>query len=359
MTRFFVIGALIGTLLMVAILAGNDRDPAILLAIGEESPSREYTEQLMGRDVPLRPSVGHDGRFFFAQAIDPLYLGDTTNARQLDFELYRGQRMFFPLLIGLGGLAPAPAIPWMMLVVNVLAYAVGTAATAEIARQQGGSRWWGLAFPLNASLIMAVLIGGAGVLALALALAATAAVGNGRTGSAAGLFALSVLTREVMVLYLGGVVLFEWWRTKRLPWLLGGAPVVAFSLWYGYLLTRLQSETVFESNNGLGLPLQGFLTAARTWGDDPSSVVVAGITIALCVLIVRQFVVRPTPVLAGTVGFTVLAVLLSELVWFNSFDISRALAPIYTTFVVATFARPVTSDERADVSGIHTAANAN
>lgn len=325
---------------MVAVLMGNDGDPAVLLAIGEESPSRAYTEELMGREIPLRPSVGHDGRFFFAQAVDPLYLGDTDNARYLDWELYRGQRMLFPLLIGLGGLAPAPAIPWLMMIVNVLAYGIGTAATARIAEQQGASRWWGLAFPFNASLIMAFLIGGAGVLALALGFAGTAAIGDRRVKTAAALFALSVLSREVMLLYVAGVILFEWWRQRRIPLTLGLVPVFSYLSWYGYLLIRLEHETLLESNGGLGLPFDGFLTAAQTWGDDPASIITAALTVAICLLIVRTFVHEPSHLLAGSVGFVVLAALLSELVWYNSFDISRAVAPLYTAFIVATFARP-------------------
>ena len=347
MVRTGLAGLLIGALLLAAIIVGNDGDPTVLIAVGEESPSREYIEEQIGREVSLRPSVGHDGKFFFVQALDPLYLGDTSNARYLDFELFRGQRMFFPLLIGLGGLAPAAMIPWLMAVTYVLSYGLGTAAAARLAEQQGGNPWWGLAFPLNVALIMSFSIGGAGVLALACALAGTAALVDRRVKTAAVLLALSVLSREVMLLFAAGVVFYEWWRIRRPPLLLGGTPVLAYMAWYGYILLRLDHDVLFESNGGITAPFRGLASAASTWGDDPTSVFIAIISVVICVLLVRQMFRTPSALLAGTVGFTVLAALLSDLVWNNWFDISRALAPIYTTFILITFAKP--DDEEATI----------
>ena len=342
MVRVGLVGLVIGALLLTAVLVGNNGDPAVLLAIGSETPSREFTEDLIGRNVATRGSVGHDGRFFFAQAVNPLYIGDISNARYMDLELYRGQRMFFPLLIGLGGLAPAPAIPWLIAVVNIAAYGLGTAATTRLAEQAGGRAWWGLAFPFNAALLMSVLIGGAGVLALACVLAGTAALGDRRTRTAAILLTLGVMSREVMLLYVVGVVAYEWWRTRKPPLLLAAVPLVTYASWYGYMLIRLDYASPYEGNGGLSFPFDGLISAASTWGDDPASMLTAGITLTICVLLVRQTWRDPSPLVAGSVGFVALALLLSDLVWKNAFDISRALAPIYTAFIVSTFARPET-----------------
>jgi len=346
MVRTGLAGLLIGALLLAAIIVGNDGDPTVLLAVGEDSSSREYIEDQIGRDVSLRPSVGHDGKFFFVQALNPLYIGDTSNARYMDFELYRGQRMFFPLVAGLGGLAPAPTIPWLMVLTYVLSYGIGTAATARLAERQGGNLWWGLAFPLNVSLIMSFSIGGAGVLTLACALAGTAALVDGRSRTAAILLALSVLSREVMILYVGGVVLYEWWRTRRLPLMLAAVPALSFAAWYAYLLARLEFDSLYESNGGISAPFQGLISATSNWGDDPMNILIAVVSLTICVVLVREMLRAPSALLAGTVGFAVLAVLLSDLVWNNWYDISRALAPIYTTFIVVTFAKP--SSESAE-----------
>lgn len=345
MRKVTAAGLVLGALLLAIVIRGNGGDPVILLAYGADAKSLDFAEALLGRGLATRPGWGHDGQYFFLQATDPLYLGDGEAARLLKWELYRGQRMFFPMIAGLGGVAPPALIPWMFAVVHLVAYGIGTAATARIAQQQEASPWWGLAFVANAALFMSVLIGGAGVLALALALAGVALLGDGRTRSAAAALALSVLTREVMLVFCAGVALSEWRRTRRFPIELAVVPLVSYTIWYGYMLLRLDYDAVVETNNGVSLPLVGFVRAAANWGDDPVAIVLAGVTLGICALLLRQLWAAPSPLVAGSVGFVLLATVLSEQVWSNYFDFTRALAPVYTAFVVSVFAVHRRSDE--------------
>ena len=196
----------------------------------------------------------------------------------------------------------------------------------------------GLAFALNIGLLMAILIGGAGVVALASAMAGTALVGDRRPKSAGVAFAASVLTREVMVLYVAGVVLFEWYRSRRVPFVLGAIPAVSFVAWYAYISIRLESTALFESNGATGLPFVGIVRAAPHWRGDFEDLSTVGVSFVACALLIRLLFRRPNHLIAGSVGFVVLASMLSELVWQRAFDISRGLTPVYTAFIVATFA---------------------
>ena len=84
-----------------------------------------------------RPNLGHDGKFFFAQANDPLSLQPERHAAFLDGPLYRAQRMLFPLIAGGFGLFPPGVVVWSMLVTNLLAMGVGALLAARLAIRWG------------------------------------------------------------------------------------------------------------------------------------------------------------------------------------------------------------------------------
>jgi hypothetical protein len=175
------------SLMAVRVLSEVDWDATIFVAFGEDAtPTREYAEQRLG-DVSLRAAQGHDGKFFFVQAHDPWVIDPGTNAQVLDRPLYRSQRMLYPVLAGGAGMFGSEAIVWAMLVVNVIAMGVGTWAVALVAREMGGSPWWGLAFALNIGFFSEVNIGGAGVVAAAAAFGAVLMFMRDRVAAGVGL----------------------------------------------------------------------------------------------------------------------------------------------------------------------------
>lgn len=62
------------------------------------------------------------------------------------------------------------------------------------------------------------------------------------------------------------------------------------------------------------------------------------VVIALLLVVVMQAKRSPSLVSFSTLGFVVLAPLLTRQVWLNYFDIGRAVAPVFTTFVLVLFA---------------------
>ena len=90
----------------------------------------------------------------------------------------------------------------------------------------------------------------------------------------------------------------------------------------------------------VGLPFEGLGQAFAEWAEQPGKNLFFGIAvIALLLVIGVQAARRPSLVSFSTLGFVVLAPLLTKQVWLNYFDIPRAVAPVFTTFVLVLFAR--------------------
>ena len=138
-------------------------DPTIFIAFGDTAiPTTDFAQARLGER--LSPTgQGHDGKYFFVQAHDPLLLSPAEHAVVLDRPLYRSQRMLYPVLGGRRWTLESTRIMWGCLVVNVLAWRAGTFATSMVAQRMGGSAWWGLAFAFNIGLISEINISGAGV----------------------------------------------------------------------------------------------------------------------------------------------------------------------------------------------------
>ena len=183
----FVASLTIGILLLVRPLASSGFEITQFTAFGEDAVEiTEYAEGLLGRQVQVRAAQGHDGKYFFLQSLDPLYLQPAEHSVFLDRPVYRGQRMLYPLLAGLGGLLPAKALPWSLVLVNILSLGFGGLGTARLAQRYGGSQWWGLAFPLNLGMLAEFAISGAGIVAFTAAIWAVLALDEDRPGAAAG-----------------------------------------------------------------------------------------------------------------------------------------------------------------------------
>ena len=128
-----IIGFAIGAVIMLRVLIPTGMDPTIFIGFGDQAPIQTaYAQRLLG-DVETRPNLGHDGKYFFAQANDPWFLQPEQHAAVLDRPVYRGQRMLFPMIAGGFGLFPPGVVIWSMLVTNLLALGIGTMLAARLA----------------------------------------------------------------------------------------------------------------------------------------------------------------------------------------------------------------------------------
>jgi hypothetical protein len=319
-------------------VAANGGDETVFTAFGEASTEiTDHAEELLGQDVFVRVNQGHDGKFFFLQALDPLYLQPDEHAVLLDRPVYRGQRMLYPLIAGGFGLMPDHAVPWAMILTNVVAAGLGTAGAARLAVRHGRSPWWGLAFALNLGLFAEFLISGAGVLSFAAIVWAIVMLDEDRIGPAAAWLVAAVLSREVMLLAVGGVALLWWLRRRRVPWLLAGAPAGAVALWGLYLRVRLDEGSGVSEVQEIGWPFGGMIASVSDWMDQPFDMSVALVLVLVSIAMIMQAIRRPSYVSWAGLGFVALGPLLTAQVWTRYFDISRALAPLLTLYVLSAF----------------------
>lgn len=326
-----IVGLAISCVVVLRILIPNGMDPTTFLTLGDKAPEQtEYARRLLG-DVATRPNLGHDGRFFFAQSNDPLYLHPERHAAFLDRPLYRAQRMLFPLIAGGFGLFPPGVVVWSMLVTNLLAMCVGAFLAAQLAIRWGASPWLGLAVPLNIGLILELQIGGAGVVAYACGVGAVYALVTDRTWAAALLFAAAALSRESMLVFAVGVFVLLWLEHRTFLWRIVSMPLLAMAAWHIYI--RLQLAGV----SGVGVRLENFAPpfvglwqALHYWAMEASALV-AGMAILVIVVAFTVLAIRSRlPIAWGALPFVGLATILSVYTWRYPLDIARAMAPVFT-----------------------------
>jgi len=334
-----LVATLLVSLVAVRVWSTFDRDPTIFVAFGMDSTEiNEYAEAKLGREVAKRLGLGHDGKYFFVQANDPLVLEPEENVAVIDRPLYRSQRMLYPVLAGAGGLFSADVIVWALLIINLIAIGVGSWAVAHLALEMGGSAWWGLAFALNIGFISEMNIDGAGVVAAAAAFGAVVLLLKQRLGWAIALLVIAVLSREAMLIAAAGSAFWLWRKGERRDALLVvGIPVAAVALWAVYLRLRIDFDTGLSEVQEIGLPFAGFINAFEIWVDNPLNLV-AGVAIMLLLLLyTRRVLISGQLVGWAFLGFVPLAILFTQQVWQRYFDITRAVAPVLTAFVLLVF----------------------
>jgi len=331
-----LVGLAIALLFSVWVLAGVKWDATIFVGFGgEATATREYAEDRLG-PVFLRSGQGHDGKFFFVQANDPWILDPEENIAVADRPLYRSQRMLYPVLAGVGGALSPAAIVWALLGINVVAMGVGSWAAASIAQTMGISPWWGLAFALNLGFLSELVIDGAGVVASAAAFSAVALFLSNRYGWGVLLLVLAALAREAMLIAAVGS---GWWLWRqgngsRKAILAVGVPVAAVAAWAVYSRWRIGWASGVSEVKEIGWPLVGFAQATKTWVGDPLDIAIGVALLALLLVFGLRALRSDTLVAWAFVGFVALGVVFTSRVWENYFDITRAIAPVITAFVI-------------------------
>lgn len=341
-----VVGAVLAAAYVVLVIGTSNWDPTVMLAEGVEAPRQlEYAERVLQTPVATRPALGHDGKFFFILANDPLLLDPQNHGAYLDLPTYRAQRILYPLLAGGFGLFSASTTVWALIAVNVLAAGLGAFATGGIARLLGTSRWLGLLFVINPGVIAELDINGGGVVAMALALVGLLLLVNDHSNWALVALLGAGLARETMLLLIGALFLWWWRRKDHFRPALVVVPTVAvvgWRLYSGFRLSAVESgasaaEGFFRSFDPI--PLRGIAEASAGWIQDPSKFVWMVALVGLLILFVRRAWRSPAGIGWSAWPFAVLSVFLSVLVWLEPYDIARAVAPVFIAYPLILFAK--------------------
>jgi len=221
-------------------LVWHDWDPMSFVVIGAA----------FDPDVP-GSSLGYDGQFAYQIARDPLEAW-----RYLDAPAYRYQRILYPMVARILSLGIAELLPWVMILINVIALPVGTALSETILVEHGTSRWYALTYGLYVGLLMPVRFDLTEPLAFLLVQAAVLVSSRGKPRTAGAAFALAALTREVTLLFPLGYVAHRLSKRRWREGLLWGSLVgTPFATWQIVLRVWL-GEWGIGSGGALSTPFE-------------------------------------------------------------------------------------------------------
>jgi hypothetical protein len=327
----------VGVYVSMPLLEDNDWNPSVLIKFPEASGEQlRYGNEMLGDVVPAG-GYGHDGKYYFMQAMDPFYTQPDDHAFLLDRPSYRAQRMVYPTVAGGFGLLPPEATAWSLWGVNMIALAIGGWLTARLAVELGLSPWFGLAFVFNPGILVSSLIDTAEVFAMVFFIASALALMRRRYLIGAVFLSLAALSRETMILAAIGAIVYIWRTERKVPWVLG-LPFVTSAAWWLYLRAQIgYLDDGVQDVAAVGVPFKGFYDAVQIWLSRPDRAVdmmFGVILLVVSLLIVKHAWQRPSLLGYMTAGFALVAVSMVGDVWKFYFDASRALAPVITVYVL-------------------------
>ncbi len=186
--------------------------------------------------IPVAPTYGYDGQFFYRLALNPLNFHHTAYGITMD-RPYRYMRIGYPAVTWLFSLGQHAAVPVVLVAVNIAAIGAMGYLGAVFARDGGRHALAGLLLPGYFGLLTSLSRDTAEPLAAACLLAGLLAVRARRPVLAALLLAYGALTRETVMVAVAAIAIVRvigvLRRTQRpgrddLAWVL---PAVMFVAW--------------------------------------------------------------------------------------------------------------------------------
>ncbi|HEY2277822.1 MAG TPA: hypothetical protein VGI00_05665 [Streptosporangiaceae bacterium] len=206
------------------------------------------------------PYSGYDGQFYYRMALAPDGLQRTMYGVSID-STYRFVRIGYPALAWLLSAGQHPAVPYVLVVINVLSLAAIATLGAMFAQEAGRHALWGLLLAGYFGFATGVARDLTEPLAAAFLLAGLLAYRRRLPLAAAGLFAAAALTRETALIApvaLAVTRLVGMARRRTRPGLTDLAwvvPAVAFAVWEVVLkLATGEVPIVQDSGKNAGAP---------------------------------------------------------------------------------------------------------
>lgn len=235
-------------------------DPLILMTIGTK-----YHPQLAEHAYS---EEGYDGQFSYYIALNP-----ETASQYIDVPAYRFQRILLPFAARLLSLGQASLVPFALLVVNLLALAGGTYILEQLLIAHKVSRWFAIGYGLSLGVFGSARLMTTETLAYGLVLLGIWLHQRDRWLWSAVIFALSVLAKEVTLLFVAGYVFYffsqrQWQRGL----IFGAVAAIPFLLWQ-LALYSMFGEFGVGSGGDLAtgfeiIPFMGFFRILTEGGAD-------------------------------------------------------------------------------------------
>lgn len=327
------LGVLAGILIAALWFAGQ-------LSTAPTSPAGDpYVRTLTRSHEDRREAilVRGDGQFYAALATDPsLSRPELLRAPRAEYA-YRWMR---PLLAWSAWAASAgrgDAVPSALIALTVLSVGVFVAGLGMLAMVLGRDPLVALSGIALPGALVVLQWTGPEILASGLGAAACALVVRGRraTPAAVGLFVLSVLARETLLLLALGAGIWLWRSAgrRRDAVTVVAAPGLAFALWASTVWIRTGAWFFEKGEDRLSAPLAGVVRAAPGWSPD-SVVMLALIGAVIALGVLRAGCHRSTVLLLSgpTLAF---ATIMGEPVWARWQDAGRVLLPVSAVLLLA------------------------
>jgi hypothetical protein len=240
---------------------------------------------------------GYDGEFYYFIALDPVHAHDYLLNPGFTYS-----RIAYPMAARSLALGSADAIPYTLLIINILAISIATFLLSRWLGAHGVHPAFALAYGLFPGLVFAGTSDLTEPLAFTLAAAGSLTFLSPRRGArwlAAVLFAAALLTRETTALFPLVFALYICVRDRRAAEssfgrrlseavvfsALAFGPLFAYRTWLSHWLHGRTVESAFSSH----LPFAGLLPH---WSANPGMVTVVVLTIAVPGLIWAGYAVR-------------------------------------------------------------------
>ncbi len=220
--------------------------------------------------MPVQPTYGYDGQFFYRLALNPLNFHPTAYGITMDHP-YRYMRIGYPALTWLVSLGQHFLVPVMLVAVNIAAIGALGYLGALFAAAGGRHALAGLLLPGYFGLITSLSRDTAEPLAAAFLLAGLLAVRARRPVLAAALLAYGALTRETVMVAVAAIAIMRIIGILRrrarpgrddLAWVV---PSVAFAAWQVVVKAATGSFPLLsDGSRNAGAPFIAPLQALRS-----------------------------------------------------------------------------------------------
>ncbi len=220
--------------------------------------------------IPVAPTYGYDGQFFYRLALNPLNFHRTAYGITMD-RPYRYMRIGYPALTWLVSLGQHSLVPIMLVAVNIAAIGALGYLGARFAVDGGRHALAGLLLPGYFGLITGLSRDTAEPLAAVCLLAGLLAVRARRPVLAAALLAYGALTRETVMVAVAAIAIMRVLPMLRrqarpgrddLAWLV---PAVAFAAWQVVVRAAIGSFPLLaDSGRNAGAPFVAPLQALKS-----------------------------------------------------------------------------------------------
>ena len=198
-TSPWVVAAIVALFYALLMAPGLAQNPYEFVNIGRQYHTKATSSAAIKHARPINNKIGYDGQFYYFLAVDPKHGRDYMDAPGVIYS-----RIGYPMTVRALSAGNASVIPYMMVLVNILAAVGGTLAVAFFMRRHGLPPALALLYGFFPGLVISVLRDLTEPLAFGLA-AAGLVVFNPRSKwrllVSASLFGAALLTRETVALF--------------------------------------------------------------------------------------------------------------------------------------------------------------